>query len=125
MTALAAIVLGGVSATGGSGSFIGVLFGALALALICVVALAVTLGTMGAYRGLAFIIGSEAGYTGFDAKYKWLGAAKLGSSSVPVMLIVFIGVVLVFGALMHYTTFGRRCFAIGNNALTAAFGARR
>ena len=31
--------------------------------------LAVTLGTMGAYRGLAFIIGSETGYTDFDGRF--------------------------------------------------------
>jgi len=84
-------------------------------------ALAVTLGTSGAYRGLAFIIGSEVGYTGFDDRYKWLGAAKLGTGSVPVMLVVFVGAVLVFWVLMHYTTFGRRCFAIGNNASAAAY----
>jgi rhamnose transport system permease protein len=84
-------------------------------------ALAVTLGTMGAYRGLAFIIGSEVGYTGFDDKYKWLGAAKLGSGSVPVMLLAFAAAILVFWVIMHYSTFGRRCFAIGNNASAAAY----
>jgi rhamnose transport system permease protein len=83
--------------------------------------LAVTLGTMGAYRGLAFIIGSEVGYTGFDDRYKWLGAAKFGSSSVPVMLLAFVAGILVFWVLMHYSTFGRRCFAIGNNASAAAY----
>jgi rhamnose transport system permease protein len=84
-------------------------------------ALAVTLGTSGAYRGLAFIIGSEVGYTGFDASYKWLGTAKIGSSSVPVMLLVFFGVVVLFIVIMHFSTFGRRCFAIGNNASAAAY----
>ena len=34
--------------------------------------LAVTVGTMGAYRGLAFIIGSETGYTDFDASLRLL-----------------------------------------------------
>jgi len=84
-------------------------------------ALAVTLGTMGAYRGLAFIIGSEVGYTGFDDSYKWLGAAKVGSTFVPVMLFAFAAAILVFWVIMHYSTFGRRCFAIGNNASAAAY----
>jgi rhamnose transport system permease protein len=84
-------------------------------------ALAVTLGTMGAYRGLAFIIGSEVGYTGFDAEYKWLGSAKIGSSSVPVMLIALAAAVAAFWVLMHYSTFGRRCYAIGNNASAASY----
>jgi rhamnose transport system permease protein len=84
-------------------------------------ALAVTLGTSGAYRGLAFIIGSETGYTGFNGTYKWLGSATVGASAVPVMLFVFIGAVMVFGVIMHYSTFGRRCFAIGNNPMAVTY----
>jgi rhamnose transport system permease protein len=84
-------------------------------------ALAVTLGTMGAYRGLAFIIGTEVGYTGFDDSYKWLGTAKLGSSFIPVMLLLFFVAVILFWVIMHFSTFGRRCFAIGNNASAAAY----
>ncbi len=84
-------------------------------------ALAVTLGTMGAYRGLAFIIGSEVGYTGFNDSYKYLGAALLGKAEVPFMLPVFFAVVLAFVALLHFTTFGRRIYAIGNNAAAVAY----
>lgn len=84
-------------------------------------ALAVTLGTMGAYRGLAFIIGSEVGYTGFDDGYKRLGAALLGSAEVPLMLPLFFAVVAVFVAVLHFTTFGRRLYAIGNNAAAVAY----
>ncbi|MGC3999790.1 MAG: ABC transporter permease [Anaeromyxobacter sp.] len=79
-------------------------------------ALAVTLGTMGAYRGVAFIIGSEVGYTGFDDSYRWLGSATLGEAGVPVMLLLFFAVVALFGVVMHFTTFGRRLYAIGSNA---------
>jgi rhamnose transport system permease protein len=84
-------------------------------------ALAVTLGTMGAYRGLAFIIGSEVGYTGFDATYKWLGARMIGGGPVPVMLLLFAAVVVVFGVIVHLTTFGRYCYAIGSNAPAVAY----
>ncbi len=83
--------------------------------------LAVTLGTMGAYRGLAFIIGSEVGYTGFNTTYLYLGSMTVGSSVVPLMLPVFFVVVAVFTILFHYTTFGRRIYAIGNNASAAAY----
>src|SRR5579871_5112221 len=40
--------------------------------------LAVTLGTMGAFRGLAFILGSETGYTSFDDPYLYVGSEQLG-----------------------------------------------
>jgi rhamnose transport system permease protein len=78
--------------------------------------LAVTLGTMGAYRGVAFIIGSETGYTGFGPTYLWLGGTSIGSTSIPKMLVVYVLCAIVFAILAHYTTFGRRCFAVGSNA---------
>lgn len=78
--------------------------------------LAVTLGTMGAYRGLAFIIGSEVGYTGFNDTYLWLGGTTIGESVVPTMLILFVIVVAAVSLIAHYSTFGRRCYAVGNNA---------
>ncbi len=84
-------------------------------------ALAVTLGTMGAYRGLAFIIGSEVGYTGFDDEYKWLGAAMVAEGPVPVMLLVFGAAALAFAVLVHLTPFGRRCVAVGSNAAASAY----
>ncbi len=76
--------------------------------------LAVTLGTMGAYRGLAFIIGSELGYTDFDDSYLYAGSELVGAL-VPVSLLLFTAIVLAAGFLVHKTVFGRRCFAVGNN----------
>jgi rhamnose transport system permease protein len=76
--------------------------------------LAVTLGTMGAYRGLAFIIGSEFGYTDFTDPYLYAGSELVGGL-VPVSLLLFTAIVLLAGFLVHKTVFGRRCFAVGNN----------
>jgi rhamnose transport system permease protein len=76
--------------------------------------LAVTLGTMGAYRGLAFIIGSEIGYTDFDDSYLYVGS-ELVFDLIPVALLLFAAIALGVGVLMHRTIFGRRCFAVGNN----------
>ncbi|HTW26560.1 MAG TPA: ABC transporter permease [Acetobacteraceae bacterium] len=76
--------------------------------------LAVTLGTMGAYRGLAFIIGSDMGYTNFDDPYLWTGSEYV-HKVIPVALLLFVAIVLVMAFLVHRTVFGRCCFAIGNN----------
>jgi len=84
-------------------------------------ALAVTLGTMGAYRGLAFIIGSEVGYTGFSDSYLWLGTAAVGRAQIPVQLLLFVLVAVVITVLMHFSTFGRRCYAVGNNMHAVAY----
>ncbi len=75
--------------------------------------LAVTLGTMGAFRGLAFILGSETGYTSFDDSYLYVGSEQLGP--VPVSFVLFCVIALVVGALMRRTVFGRRCYAVGLN----------
>jgi len=96
------------------GAILGLLNGLL-VAQLRLPALAVTLGTMGAYRGFAFIIGSEVGYTGFDTSYLWLGTATIGKTQIPVQLVVFCVIAVVFLVLMHFTTFGRRCYAVGNN----------
>ncbi len=96
------------------GAILGLINGLL-VARLRLPSLAVTLGTMGAYRGFAFIIGSEVGYTGFDATYLWMGTATIGNTQIPVPLIVFCIMAVIFLLLMHFTTFGRRCYAVGNN----------
>jgi rhamnose transport system permease protein len=76
--------------------------------------LAVTLGTMGAFRGLAFIMGSETGYTSFDDSYLFVGSEKL-FGALPVSFLLLLAVSLAVGALARLTVFGRRCYAVGLN----------
>ena len=96
---------------------LGVLNGFL-VARLNLPSLAVTLGTMGAYRGLAFIIGTEMGYTSFDNTYTFAGTAKL-FGTIPVSFALFILLAILVGLLMHRSVFGRRCFAVGNNQTAA------
>jgi rhamnose transport system permease protein len=83
--------------------------------------LAVTLGTMGAFRGLAFIVGSEVGYTDFNDAYSWLGSEYLFGGVVPASLILFAIAAIAVWFLMHRTVYGRRCFSIGLNPDAAWF----
>jgi rhamnose transport system permease protein len=99
---------------------LGVLNGVL-VATLRLPSLAVTLGTMGAYRGLAFIIGSERGYTDFDDSYVWVGSQRVLGDMVPVSFILFVIASILVGFLMHYTVFGRRSFAVGHNKDAAWF----
>ena len=92
------------------GAFNGFLVSSLGLP-----SLAVTLGTMGAYRGLAFIVGSETGYTDFSDAYLHVGSELVFGAIVPVSFLVFLAAALAVGFLMHKTVFGRRCYATGNN----------
>jgi len=76
--------------------------------------LAVTLGTLGAYRGLAYILAGDAGVTGITQEYKQIAEIWLGG--IPLLLIMIPVAALLFGVLMGWTRFGRASYAIGNSA---------
>ena len=100
----------------GLGLFNGVLVGLLHLP-----SLAVTLGTLAAYRGLAFVILGSSGITGFPTDFTRLGNGYVGSSVFPVALGIFIALAIVFAVLLHGTRFGRYVYAIGANREAARF----
>ena len=79
--------------------------------------LAVTLGTLGAYRGIAYILSGDAGITGITPQYSTLGASWVGI--VPTSVVMVIVVAAAFAVLMSATRFGRTSYAIGNNASAA------
>jgi rhamnose transport system permease protein len=75
--------------------------------------LAVTLGTLGAYSGVAYIIGGNTGITGFPDSYTLLGASYAGP--VPMGLILFVLLAVVMAVALGAGSFGRYSYAIGNN----------
>jgi rhamnose transport system permease protein len=77
----------------------------------------VTLVTMIIYRGIAYIILENQASGKFPSWYSTLGWGSLGG--VPVMVIAFVICAVVFGLLLHRTSFGRRIYAMGSN-LTAS-----
>jgi rhamnose transport system permease protein len=89
-------------------------FNGLLVARLGLPSLAITLGTMGAYRGVAFIIGLDTGYTDFSDSYLFVGSSNV-FGIVPVSLLLFSGLAVLVAFLMHKTVFGRRCFATGRN----------
>jgi rhamnose transport system permease protein len=76
--------------------------------------LAVTLGTLAAFQGLAFVILSGEGVATFPQSYLNVGGGYIGTD-LPVALVVLIGAAVVLGFLLHATRFGRYLFAIGSN----------
>lgn len=80
-------------------------------------AVIVTLATMIIYRGIAYVILEDQASGHFPTWYSFLGWGSLGP--VPFILIAFALCAVVFGLLLHKTSFGRKVFAMGNN-LTAA-----
>ena len=75
--------------------------------------LAVTLGTLGAYRGVAYLLAGDAGVTGLSDDYTLLGQSWVGV--VPSTVVLFLVFALVIGIVMESTRFGRYSYAIGAN----------
>ncbi|MBO1901043.1 ABC transporter permease [Leucobacter weissii] len=94
----------------------GVLCGALNGFLVTVVglpSLAVTIGTLALYRGLAVGLLGTTAVTDFPEFWTGLVKAKIGDTGIPVTIVVVILLATVFAVLLHFTRFGRGIFAIG------------
>ncbi|SET18715.1 rhamnose transport system permease protein [Natronincola peptidivorans] len=82
-------------------------------------AVIVTLATMTIYRGIAYVILENQASGGFPMWFSYLGWGYVGK--IPFMLIAFAICAVIYGLLLHKTTFGRRVFAIGNNDTASRF----
>jgi len=113
-----------VPAAGAVALVVGVAAGALNGYLVAYVglpSLAVTIGTLALYRGLAVgLIGTKA-ISGLPQSWRDLANNKIGTSSYPLIVIPIVILAVVFAVLLHFTPFGRDVFEIGLNAETAHF----
>ena len=83
-----------------------------------------TIGTMSLFRGIAYIILGDGAYGGYPASFAWFGQGYVWWV-VTFELTLFAILAVSFGVLLHRTNFGRRVYAIGNNATAAAFSGVR
>jgi len=84
-------------------------------------AMIVTLATMSIYRGIAYVILGDQASGGFPSWFSELGWGYVGNTDIPIILAVFVIFAVVFGILLHRTTFGRRVYAIGNNIYASTY----
>lgn len=84
----------------------------------------VTIGTMSLFRGIAFIILGDQSFKGYPKEFAWFGQGYVWWV-VSFELVLFLVAAAVFYVLLHRTNFGRRVFAIGNNATAARFSGVR
>ena len=107
---------------------VGALGGAVNGLLITVVglpSLAVTIGTLALYRGLAVGLLGTTAITDFPRYWTQLVKSKFGDTGVPVVMVVFVVLALVFAVVLHFTPFGRGVYAIGRSAEAALFSGTR
>ncbi len=112
--ALAGLVALVVGAVGG-------LVNGLLVTRIGLPALAVTIGTLALYRGIAVGLLGTTAVTQFDRWWTTLVKAKIGGTGIPVVMILFVVLLAAFTVLLHFTPFGRGVFAIGLSRDAAIF----
>ncbi|HEX7937231.1 MAG TPA: ABC transporter permease [Paraburkholderia sp.] len=103
-----------------AGALAGLLNG-LVIVKLNLPSLAVTIGTLALFRGLAYVLLGDQAVADFPAAYTAFGMDTLGSTFIPLpFAIVMVGAVL-FTVLLQSTAFGRSLYAIGANPTAAAF----
>jgi rhamnose transport system permease protein len=87
--------------------------------------LAVTIGTLAAFRGLAQIILGANAVTDFPQNYLDFGAGKIAGTPIPYAAIPYVVLLAVAVVVLHATPYGRSLFAIGANKEAAFFAGVR
>jgi rhamnose transport system permease protein len=87
--------------------------------------LAVTIGTLGLYRGLAYVLLGDRAVTGFPENYRPLATDAVPGTFLPYATILVLVVGAAIAVLVHYTPVGRSLYAIGLGAQTARFSGIR
>ncbi|MPV50904.1 MULTISPECIES: ABC transporter permease [unclassified Pseudactinotalea] len=87
--------------------------------------LAVTIGSLALFRGLAVGLLGTTAVTDFPEFWTDLAKANIGSTDLPVVTLLFLALLVVFAAVLHFTSFGRGIFAIGLSKEGAHFSGVR
>jgi rhamnose transport system permease protein len=96
-------------------------FNGFLVAYVGLPSLAVTIGTLALYRGLAVGLLGTTAVTDFPEKWTDLATAHIGDSSYPMILIPFAVLAIAFALLLHFSPFGRGVFETGLNDEAAHF----
>jgi rhamnose transport system permease protein len=87
--------------------------------------LVVTLGTLALFRGMALIVLGPRGVSDFPPAFTTLGFGHVPGTLIPWPFVVFIGLALLLGIVLHRTWIGRQIYAIGKNAGAARYSGVR
>ncbi len=83
--------------------------------------LAVTIGTLALYRGLAEGLIQTDRIAEFPAAWQDWPTERIGDTDIPNIMIPVVILAVVFAVLLHFTSFGRGIYEIGLSSETAHF----
>ena len=83
--------------------------------------LAVTIGTLGLYRGLCYALLGDSTVANFPPAWTDLGFASIPGTPLPYVTPLLVVLAVAFGVVLHLTRLGRWVFAIGQSSEAARF----
>ena len=101
------------------------LFNGLMVTRVGLPSLAVTIGTLALYRGVALIILGSSTVSNFPAPYSTIGVLGVANSSLPWNVAIFAVLAVIFGVVLHFTATGRSIYAMGASPEAALYAGIR
>lgn len=83
--------------------------------------LAVTIGTLALYRGLAFVVLGDQAVADFPRAWTTWAISGIGSTGIPTVVLPLLVLVAVTAVVLHATPIGRSLYAMGNSEDAARF----
>ena len=83
--------------------------------------LAVTIGTLALFRGLALVVIGDQKVANFPKELNTFVLSKIGGTGIPVVMIFVVLIIAIFAVILHFTPFGRGLYALGHSKEAAAF----
>ena len=83
--------------------------------------LAVTIGTLALYRGLAYVVLGDRAVANYPVDWTRSAIAPIPGLTIPWVILVVAALAVIFGVVLHATPIGRGLYAMGNNADASSF----
>lgn len=96
-------------------------FNGIMTAYVGLPALAVTIGTLALFRGLALVVIGDNAVANFPQAATDYATGTFGTSGIPLVMAPVAVVIIVFAVVLHMTPFGRGLFAMGHSMEAARF----
>jgi rhamnose transport system permease protein len=99
-------------------------FNAVLVTLMGLPSIVVTIGTMSLFRGISYIVLGDTAYGSYPPGFAFFGQGYVWWV-ISFELVLFAILAIIFGVLLHLTSFGRAVYAVGNNPTAALFSGIR